>query len=49
VQGNKLWKLTETYRGKDVFDAQLTIETDPSGAEILDATGSFVQVVNFYS
>ena len=38
--------MQETFRGREVYDAQLTVETDSTGQEILDATGSFVQVQN---
>ena len=44
AQGTKLWKLEETFRGRPVFDAQLTVETDESGVEVLDASGTVIQV-----
>ncbi|XP_076463559.1 elastase-like [Babylonia areolata] len=46
VQGTRLWKMKEIYRGKEVYDTQMTIETDPSGAEVIDATGVFVQDID---
>ena len=48
AQGTKLWKMEEIYRGREVFDVQLTIETDAAGSEVLDATGTFVQVTEDY-
>lgn len=48
AQGMVLVKMEEKYRGRQVFDSQITVESDPVEQEIVDITGSFVKVnVNF--
>ncbi|XP_025105683.1 uncharacterized protein LOC112571088 [Pomacea canaliculata] len=43
VQGTRLLRLQETFKGKSVNDAVLTVETDSTGQHVYDASGAVYQ------
>lgn len=43
AQGSILWKFRENYKGLEVIDASLTVETDSVGRYTGDAQGTFIE------